>query len=390
MPKARDYQSIKPKLMPFIGESFERLKSEVDIVLVEGAGSASEINLRKNDIANMGFARAMDVPVVLIGDIDRGGVIASLVGTKMVIDPQDAAMIEAFIINKMRGDPTLFDEGLAAITEKTGWSALGILPYFDGAIKLPAEDAFELAERAKDQASGGSVRIAVPMLPRIANFDDFDPLAAEPDVELHFVEPGEPIPAPCDLIILPGSKATIADLAALRRFGWDIDIIAHHRRGGCILGICGGYQMLGKRITDPDGIEGAPTSVDGLGFLDVETILTADKNLTEVTGSSLLDGAPFAGYEMHVGRTAGADTERPLLSFSDGRKDGARSADGRHAGTYVHGLFADDRQRDAWLKRLGSASKIDAYDAGIDTTLDALADHIETHLDLNRLLEIAR
>src|SRR6185503_15059770 len=260
---AREMQDLKPKLMPYVLQSFARLKQEADIVLVEGAGSASEINLRKNDIANMGFARAADVPVVVIGDIDRGGVIASLVGTKAVIDPEDAKLVAGFIVNRMRGDVSLFADGMAEIAKRTGWPALGLVPFFEGARRLPAEDAYDLVEQ-RATCSHGKVRVAVPLLPHIANFDDLDPLAAEPDVDVVMVKPGHPLPV-CDLIVLPGSKATIADLAALRAQGWDIDIAAHVRRGGHVLGLCGGYQMLGRTIADPHGIEGAKGSVPGLG-----------------------------------------------------------------------------------------------------------------------------
>ncbi len=387
---ARDYQAMKASLLPHVLESFARLKADADIVLVEGAGSASEINLRANDIANMGFARAADVPVVLVGDIDRGGVIASLVGTKTVIDPKDAAMIVGFIVNRMRGDPTLFDDGMAAIAEMTGWAALGLVSHFDRARLLPAEDAMDLAEAARASRGGGGIRVAVPLLPRIANFDDLDPLAAEPDVELVMVPTGAPLPAPCDLVVLPGSKATIADLAAFRAAGWDIDLAAHVRRGGRVLGLCGGYQMLGRKIADPEGIEGPPGAVDGLGLLDVETVLTGDKRLVETAGESVADGIPFRGYEMHVGRTGGPDTVRPVLRFADGRLDGAVSTDGRVAGTYLHGLFADDRQRAAWIARLGGAAGPCSHDAEVEATLDALAAHLERHVAVDALLSLAR
>ncbi len=221
-------------------DSFTRLKAEADIVLVEGAGSASEVNLRANDIANMGFARAADVPVVLIGDIDRGGVIASLVGTKVVIDAADAALVRGFLVNKFRGDPALFADGMERIARATGWQALGLVPYFADARLLPAEDALAL-DGARPAKPAARVRIAVPILPHIANFDDLDPLDAEPAVELVRVKPGSALPGDADLVILPGSKATIADLAALREAGFDIDIAAHRRRGGCVLGLCGGY-----------------------------------------------------------------------------------------------------------------------------------------------------
>ena len=273
---AREMQELKPKLMPYVLESFARLKQEADIVLVEGAGSASEINLRKNDIANMGFAHAADVPVVVIGDIDRGGVIASLVGTKAVIDPEDAKLVAGFIVNRMRGDVSLFADGMAEIAKRTGWPALGLVPFFEGARRLPAEDAYDLVEQRATR-SHGKVRVAVPLLPHIANFDDLDPLAAEPDVDVVMVKQGLPLPV-CDLIVLPGSKATIADLAALRAQGWDIDIAAHVRRGGHVLGLCGGYQMLGRTIADPHGIEGAKGSVPGLGLLQVDTVIEGEKS----------------------------------------------------------------------------------------------------------------
>ena len=384
--RARDYQAMKPKLMDAVLDSFERLVREADLVLVEGAGSASEVNLRAADIANMGFARAAQVPVVLVGDIDRGGVIASLVGTQAVIDPADAATIVGFIVNRFRGDPTLFDDGMKTIAQHTGWKALGLVPFFEAAQRLPAEDALGLpAERNK---AHGRTRIAVLAYPRIANFDDFDPLRLEPEIDLVFVRSGEPIPGDSSLVILPGSKATIADLAALRAAGWDIDLRAHQRRSGHVLGICGGYQMLGRTISDPHGIEGPPSTVDGLGLLDVETVLEGDKILVETSGEILPDGVPFTGYEMHVGRTTGAP--RPMLRLCTGQHDGAVSADGRTAGCYIHSLLADDRQRHHWLQRIGAAASMFCYEAEVEATLDELADHVERHVDCDLLLQLAR
>ena len=385
--KAREYQGLKPKLLGTVLESFGRLAAECDLVLVEGAGSASEVNLRRSDIANMGFARAADVPVVLLGDIDRGGVIASLVGTKAVVDPEDAAMIVGFIVNRFRGDPSLFDDGMKTVSERTGWPALGLVPYFEAAYRLPPEDAVVLQDR-RIGSPDGRVRIAVLVYPRIANFDDFDPLRVDPIVDLVFVGPHQPVPGDAALVILPGSKATIADLASLREFGWDIDLRAHVRRGGAALGICGGYQMLGRKVADPHGIEGPPATVEGLGLLDVETVLEGDKILVEVTGETAADGVPFKGYEMHVGRTTGNVT--PLLRLQDGKADGAISADGRVAGCYIHGLLADDRQRRHWLQRIGAQASTFAYESQVDATLDQLADHLEKHLDCDRLLALAR
>ncbi len=386
--KAAEYQTIKPALMPFVLDSFARLKAEADIVLVEGAGSASEINLRANDIANMGFARAAELPVVLIGDIDRGGVIASLVGTKTVIAAADAALVRGFIVNKFRGDPALFASGMTAIARHTGWEALGLVPFFPDARLLPAEDALALdhARTAKPQAR---MRVAVPVLPHIANFDDLDPLDAEPAVDLVRVRKGAALPGDADLVILPGSKATIADLAALREAGFHIDIAAHLRRGGRVLGLCGGYQMLGRVIRDPAGIEGPAGDCEGLGLLAVETTLSNEKRLEPVQGTSA-DGAPFTGYEMHMGVTEGPDCARPFARLADGSPEGAVSADGQVIGTYVHGLFADDRQRAAWLARFAAGGARIDYEAQVEDTLDRLADHLARHIDLDRLLTLAR
>ncbi len=388
--KARDFQSKKRELLPAVLDSFARMKASADFVLVEGAGSASEINLRANDIANMGFARAANVPVILIGDIDRGGVIASLVGTKNVVADEDAAMIAGFLVNKMRGDASLFAGGMVAISEMTGWAALGLIPYFPDAHKLPAEDALGLRELVKVKPSSGKLRIAVPMLPRISNFDDLDPLRLEPNVSVELIERGNALPRGADVILLPGSKSTIDDLAALRGEGWDIDIAAHVRQGGRVLGLCGGYQMLGRSIADPHGIEGAPRSVAGLGLLDVVTEFGSAKSLLEVEGTLVESSAPFKGYEMHVGRTSGPDTARPIVRFSDGRDDGAISPDGRVSGCYVHGLFTSDTARASWLAKFAAVASGLNYEAEIDAVLDRLADHLARHIDIEAMLKIAR
>jgi adenosylcobyric acid synthase len=386
--KAAAYQHIKRELLPAVLESFEKLRNAADLVLVEGAGSAAEINLRANDIANMGFAQAADLPVVLIGDIDRGGVIASIVGTRQVIDPQDAARIGGFIVNKFRGDPALFASAMTRIAQTTGWPALGLVPFFADARLLPAEDALAL-EQKRPKKSHTCVRIAVPILPHIANFDDLDPLEAEPAVDLIRLRPGAALPGDVGLVILPGSKATIADLAALRAAGFDIDIAAHRRRGGFVLGLCGGYQMLGRAVADPQGIEGTPGQVAGLALLDIDTVLSERKRLQPIRGTTD-GGVPFEGYEMHMGVTAGADCTRPFARLEDGSVDGAVSADGRVLGTYIHGLFADDRQRAAWLSRLSAGAATVSYDDSIEQTLDRLAAHLTMHLDLDRLLSLAR
>lgn len=387
--KAREYQALKGELLPKVLESFERLGEEADLVIVEGAGSPAEVNLRQGDIANMGFAEAADLPVILIADIDRGGVIASLVGSHAVLSEAEVRRVAGYVVNKFRGDVSLFDDGLAIITARTGWTSLGVVPFFSEAAKLPAEDAVALSRA--EVAEGRAIKVAVPQLARIANFDDFDPLIAEPDVAVDFVAPGRALPGDADVVILPGSKATLADLAFLRAQGWDIDIAAHLRRGGQVLGICGGYQMLGTRVADPQGVEGpAGAAAEGLGLLDVETRLTGEKALKEVHGHHPESSTEVRGYEMHVGVTEGPGLARPLLDLQ-GRPEGAISADGKVGGCYLHGLFASDAFRAAFLASLRDrASSGLAYEAQVEVALDALAAHLEAHLDLDRVLAIAR
>jgi len=383
--RARDYAALKPSLMPAVLESFERLKTRSDLVLVEGAGSPAEVNLRASDIANMGFARRADVPVVIVGDIDRGGVIAQLVGIKAVIDPDDAAMIGGFIINKFRGDPTLFDDGYALIAKRTSWRGFGVLPYFARAHELPAEDALGLSDSRKP----GRRKIACLALSRIANFDDLDPLKLEPDVDLVMVRAGEAIPGDVTLVILPGSKSTRGDLAFLREQGWDIDIMAHRRRGGHVLGLCGGYQMLGKSVADPQGIEGPAGETPGLGLLDVTTVMTPQKSLTRVAAIHAATQQPIDAYEIHIGHTEGPDCARPFARVGD-TPEGALSADGRVHGSYLHGLFSSDAFRSTFLAQIGISGSGEPYRAKIESALDALADHIETHLDVEGLLALGR
>jgi adenosylcobyric acid synthase len=383
--RAREYAAMKSSLMTPVLESFSRLKDRADLVLVEGAGSPAEVNLRQADIANMGFARRADVPVVLIGDIDRGGVIAQIVGIKAVLDPDDAAMVHGFVINKFRGDPSLFVDGYRLIEKQTGWRGFGVLPYFTRAIELPAEDALGLEESRK----AGKCKIAFLALSRIANFDDLDPLKLEPEVDLVMVRPGEAIPGDCRLVIIPGSKSTRGDLAFLRAQGWDIDLLAHHRRGGHVLGLCGGYQMLGRNVADPEGIEGPSGETPGLGLLDVTTVMTPQKTLTRVTASHAATGRPIDGYEIHIGRTEGVDCARPFAML-DGAPEGAVSADGHVHGSYLHGMFTSDAFRKAFLAQLDIPATEQPYRTNIESTLDALAEHIEAHLDVDGLFALAR
>ncbi|MGE5517679.1 MAG: cobyric acid synthase [Bacteroidota bacterium] len=378
---ARDYYRLKPSLLPKVLESFHRLGDGADLVLVEGAGSAAEVNLRASDIANMGFAEAADLPVVLIGDIDRGGVLASIVGTWALLPAPERARLRGYLINKFRGDASLFTPAIDIMAAHTdGLPCLGVVPYFADAARLPAEDAASL----RSPTGGGALHVVVPRLSRIANFDDFDPLAAEADLRLSIVPPGQPLPADADLVVLPGSKATIADLAFLRAQGWDIDIHAHVRRGGRVMGICAGYQMLGNSVADPLGVEGPAGGIaPGLGLLDVDTVMAGDKVLVEVEGCDA-DGRPVRGYEMHMGRTSGPDCARPLLTLA-GQPDGAVSPDGRVSGCYLHGLFASDPFRHALLRRDGGV----AYEALVDDVLDRLADHLAAAVDLDALLALA-
>jgi adenosylcobyric acid synthase len=380
------YQGRKGELLSVVLESYRRLAADCDLVLVEGAGSPAEINLRAGDIANMGFALAARIPVVLVGDIDRGHVIAALAGARAVLAPEDQAAIKGFIINKFRGDPALFDEGRRAIERLTGWPDLGLVPWLAAASRLPAEDAVVLESRSPIAA--GRLKIAVPMLSRIANFDDFDPLRAEPEVALCFVPPGQTLPGDADLVILPGTKATLADLAFLRAQGWDIDLAAHVRRGGRVLGVCGGFQMLGTRVCDPRGIEGAAGEAPGLGLLDCETVLSGEKRLRGVAGRDA-QGAAFAGYEMHVGVTTGPALANPFLTIDGEGPHGATSADGRVLGAYVHGLFAAGPFRRAFLERLGVRSDGVDHDARVDAALDDIADQLAAALDISAIRRIA-
>ncbi|MEM9969027.1 MAG: cobyric acid synthase [Pseudomonadota bacterium] len=383
--EAAEFGKNKASLMPTVLDSFYRLARTCDLIVVEGAGSPAETNLRAGDIANMGFATAANVPVILIGDIDRGGVIAQIVGTKAVLDDADVERIKGFAVNKFRGNRNLFDAGRDDIIRRTGWPSLGVVPWFDLAHYLPAEDIMDLP--TKTQKRGKGCLIAVPRLPRIANFDDLDPLAAEPGVDLHLVTAGNPLPSDADLVLMVGSKATIADLDAFRAQGWDIDLAAHIRRGGHVLGLCGGYQMLGKAIHDPHGIEGPKGSVEGLGHLDVETTMASQKHLSVKTGTHLPSGTTVSGYEIHIGNTTGPDRDRAWLRF-DGETEGAISRSGLVTGCYMHGLFASDSFRSAFLRSLSVRAEVQ-FEETIENALDALADHVEAFFDIDLLLELA-
>jgi adenosylcobyric acid synthase len=344
--------------------------------------------LRSRDIANMGFATRADVPVILVGDIDRGGVIASLAGTHLILPEEDRRMIAGYLINKFRGDISLFDDGIAAIARFTGWRCFGVVPWLREAALLPSEDSVILERLASGEKK--ALKVAVPMLGRIANFDDLDPLRAEPQVEVMFVPPGRPLPADAGLVVIPGSKSTIADLMKFRENGWDRDLADHRRRGGHVVGICGGYQMLGRVVRDPDGIEGAVTETEGLGLLDVETVMEPEKTVRNVTAHSVAFGTPLSGYEIHLGRTIGPDCLRPAAVI-DGVDDGATSADGKVFGTYLHGLFGADAFRARFLESLGIAGGgNDDYRVEVERALNAIAAHLERHLDCDAIFSLAR
>ncbi len=381
--QAAAYHDYKRVAMDAVLASHHRLCTHYRAVVVEGAGSPAEINLRANDIANMGYAEAVDCPVILIADIDRGGVFAHLVGTLALLSASEQARVKGFVINRFRGDIALLQPGLDWLELKTGKPVLGVLPYLQG-LHLDAEDALP---REHARSGGDTLRVIVPALPRISNHTDFDALRLHPGVAFSYVGPGEPIPA-ADLIVLPGSKSVRADLAWLRAQGWEAALRKHLRYGGKLIGICGGLQMLGTRIDDPLGIEGPPGSSAGFGLLELETTLEADKQLRNVSGTLRLGDttSAVAGYEIHCGVSRGATLEQPLLCFDDGRSDGVLSADGQIAGCYLHGLFDTPDSGAALLRWAGlaGAGSVDR-NALREQAIDALADAIEQHLDLAAL-----
>ena len=380
---ARDYHSYKTVARTAVLDSFARLASQYQAVIVEGAGSPAEINLREGDIANMGFAEAVDCPVILITDIDRGGVFAHLVGTLELLSPSEQGRVAGFVINRFRGDISLLEPGLRWLEQRTGKPVIGVLPYLQG-FHLEAEDAIDASQLKGD---GPLLKVAVPVLPRTSHHTDFDALRLNPAVDLRFVRAGEPLPG-ADLVILPGSKNVRGDLAALRANGWDRDLLRHLRYGGKVLGICGGFQMLGESVADPDGIEGEPGESPGLGLLAIHTRLYPEKQLRRVEGVlvGLGDGdIPVAGYEIHCGISAGPGLERPVARLPQG-PDGAHSADGQVLGTYLHGLFDRPEAAAALLAWAGlAAAPPFDYPALREQQIERLADALEQHLDLHRL-----
>jgi len=384
---AAQFIDSRDTLLPPVMESFERLANTNDLIIIEGAGSPAEINLRQRDIANMGFARRAGVPVCLVGDIERGGVIASVVGTKNVISSSDAAMITGFAINKFRGDPSLFTDGVIAIEERTGWPCYGVIPWLKATAKLPAEDAVSIV---RDQtADKRPIKVVAPMLSRMANFDDADPLRLDPQVDFQFIPPGKPLPRDADLVILFGTKSTLGDLQFLRDQGWDHDIIAHARSGGRVLGICGGYQMLGRSIVDEHGVDGLSGASKGLGLLNIETRMNNEKTVRRVSGQCANSDVDVSGYEIHAGNTVGPDCVR-AMTHMEGADDGAQSPSGLICGTYVHGLLCGDLYRKTFLRQFINLESSYAYSDVVDEALDELADGLEEALDIDKLMASAR
>jgi adenosylcobyric acid synthase len=394
---ASDYLDYKRALMPRVMESYGRLRERADLVIAEGAGGMSEVNLRAGDISNMGFAREANVPVILVADIDRGGAIASVVGSWTLLPDDERLLLKGYMMNKFRGDLGVLAPALDVIGERAGLPCFGVLKWFAGAARFPAEDSFALTSGAgrrigKGDDSGRKIKIYVLMLSRVSNFDDFDPLSAETDVDLAYVKPGEAVPGDGDLVIIPGTKSTIGDMEFLKTQGWDVDIAAHIRRGGRVLGVCGGYQMLGKTISDPHAVENPePGTIRGLGLIDVSTVMEPVKTLRRFDARTE-KGDTVAGYEIHMGSTNGPGTATPMF-YLDGAAEGAFSEDGRAFGCYVHGLFTSDSYRarflSAWRNGEGTGGERLSYEKQIDETLDELADDMERQLDINAIARTA-
>jgi adenosylcobyric acid synthase len=382
---AWEYHDYKRVALEAVLTSYRRLRERYEVIVVEGAGSPAEINLRDGDIANMGFAETVDCPVVLIADIDRGGVFAHIVGTLALLSESERGRVRGFVINRFRGNLSLLQPGLDWLVRHTGKPVLGVLPYLHG-LHLDAEDGISREAAAQSARSGGPLRVVVPVLPRISNHTDFEPLTHHPQIELRYVDAATP-PPPADLVILPGSKSVRADLEWLRAHGWPEYLQRHLRYGGKVLGICGGMQMLGKAIADPEGVEGLPGESPGLGWLDLTTVLMPGKRLSNVSGRLHLEGARVRGYEIHVGRTHGSALDQPAALLDDGTADGALSADGQIMATYLHGLFDETAACTALLRWAGLTAPLEIdHAARREQALDRLADTIESDCDLDRML----
>lgn len=381
-----EYLRGRKKYLPEISNCFRRLVTSNELVLVEGAGSPAEVNLRDGDIANMGFAEHVGIPVCLLADIDRGGVLASLVGTYELLENDEKKRIKGFVINKFRGDPSLLIPGLIIVEDKTQWPSVGVVPWLSAASRIPSEDTIERSLAIGDNAN--KLKVVAPLLSRMANFDDADPLKLEPNVDFQFIPPGEPIPRQVDVIILFGTKSTIAEMEFIRSQGWHHDILSHARNGGTVLGICGGYQMLGSTILDPSRVDGDRESANGLNLLDVNTTMSIEKQVKKITGHCV-KGEAISAYEIHSGVTLGPDTVRPMFNLG-GRVDGAQNHSSNIQGTYLHGVFANDQYRKQWLNQIRSHTAIEtSYWGSVDAALNELANEIGSSIDIDALFSHA-
>lgn len=389
---AQEYTKLKRELLPHVLEAYENLKSQADLILVEGAGSCCEVNLRKNDLANMGFAQAAKIPVLLIGDIDRGGVIASIVGSSVLLDEEDKLRIKGFLINKFRGDIALFRPALQIIEEKTKWKSYGVIPFIAAFQHLPQEDSLwleHLREFQEEKPSSKKIKICIPLTESVSNFDDIDPLLREKEIEIYFVRRGQKIPENSDAILLLGSKSTIYDLNILYQEGWAYQIQNFAQKNISIIGICGGYQMLGRKIEDPDHLESSQEIMPALSLLNITTKLKPKKITRNVKAYHIGYDLPLEGYEIHNGVTSGLDCKNSLIMV-EGRKEGAQSSNGLVWGTYLHGIFHNDHFRRKFLEDFGIQSSCHSFLNILNHSLDQSAKILEEQIDVSKILDIAQ
>lgn len=381
--KASKYYELKPFLLEKVIESFQLIQEDSDIVVVEGAGSASEINLRDVDIANMGFATETNTEVVLVADIEKGGVIANIIGTYNVLDDKDKKLLKGYVINKFRGDVNLFKQAIDFVYKKTGLECFGVIPWFDNAKNFPAEDSVSIKNINSIKSNNKNIKVSILNLSKIANFDDFDPLVQSDNVDVTLIEKNMSIPSNTDLIIIPGTKSTLKDMQYIYDNGWDIDIKYLVKQGVKILGVCGGYQILGNTISDPFEVEDGVKNISGLGLLNIETIMDQNKTLKEISTKSMINNETINGYEIHMGVTKGSDTKNCFTKIDDNSFEGAMSNCGNIMGTYIHGLFNNDGFRNGFYDFIkNDVNTNEVFENKVDKTLNELADFLEKHTDI--------